>query len=217
MLRATLLITCLLLGACATSYKVAPSTAPIATRVAEARTVAASGRDRVVAVEHTVQVSHEKATAVNISIEAARVSLATADYPGVEAHLIKALIANEIVLAQYAVMETDLAAARGAFDKVSSTLGSAEKEVLLLQAHIDRQTVASASDHEIATRCKSWLGLGAIFYGVERLLKAGIVGILIFAVVLIGVYVIGVYVGGPIGGYIIGVFRKGFVWVKTRK
>lgn len=180
------------LSGCATRPVKAPSTAKInesaskiGTRVAVAKITATGGKARIVSAE----------------AELARIARENANISGELNHVL-----------------SDLKEAREAFDKVTLELSGAEVEIEnlkmqsdALQKEIDRVSAKANADAVVADRCKSWFGLGAIFYGIEHLLKAGIVGVLILVAVVIAL----LCVGGPVSVFALNGLRAG--WGMLRK
>lgn len=176
-----------LLTSCASRPIAAPSTAKvnasvakIGTRVAVAKVTATTGRGRIISAEAKVQ---------------------------------KIAAENANTRAELTQVLEDLRAAREAFDRVTLELSGAEVEIenlkyqsAGLQKEIDRLAAKANTDAIVADRCRSWFGLGAIFYGIEHLLKAGIVGILIFCAVIIGL----LCVGGPVALFVLNGLRAGW-------
>lgn len=204
-------VVALALSACTTSYKVAPSTAKVSTRVAVAKESARSAERHTVAAKTKTVATQTASKGVTSNIDAALGAIETKDYTQAAQFLIAAKVGSAVVQAYLEQTLVDLEAARSNFGTVDGELTAAEGEIKTLQDKIDRQAVDGADDAAIAKRCKSWFGLGAIFYGIERLLKAGIVGILILA----GVAIALVAIGGPVGAFALkgvrwffGLFRK---------
>lgn len=217
-------------GACtSTSYKAAPtilkvnehaSAVETHVSVAEEARKATEAREKAAAVK--VKAGQAAVKLVGQHIDAAIGDLKSKGYTSAAEHLIAAKVNNDVV-AQY-LQQTldDLVASGESLVTVKQELVSAKAELKLvkgaaaeLQVNLNKSIEQGAKDHVIAVRCDSFLGLGAIFYGVERLVKAGIVGMLIVGVLAIVVVVASYFVGGAAGpvlklaaGWILGLFRK---------
>lgn len=193
MVRVTVLILALLCAGCATRPVTAPSTAKvnesaakIGTRVAVAKVTVVSGRARIVSAEAALHTLSEHNA--NISADLNRVLI-------------------------------DLKESREAFDRVTLELSGAEVDIenlkmysASLQKEIDRVSAKANADAVIADRCKSWFGLGAIFYGIEHLLKAGIIGILI----LVAVVIVLLCIGGPVSVFVLSWLRSGWALMRRK-
>lgn len=225
LLTSLVLSSLLFLTSCSTSYKPSPSTSKISERasnigtyVTTAQANSDAGKSRVISAETKTKDSETRSSAVDISVLAARKALAEKNYIAADNELVKIKVDNETIRSQLSQTLVDLVEARKAFDKINISLVEANKEVTglkvettTLQNQINNLSNQAAKDREIAKRCNSWFGLGAIFYGVERLLKTGIIGILILA----GVAIALIFVGGPAGAFVLTSVKS--LWSKFRK
>lgn len=204
------LLACLALAACSTRYKVAPSTGAISTRVAVAKESSRNAQVQTAAAEAKTIATQAASKGVADEIDGAMAALAAHDYNTAAQHLIQAKVGHATVMAYLDQTRINLVSARSNFDSVATQLNGAETEIATLKTAIEKQTVTGADDHVVATRCKRWFGIGALFYGVERLLTAGIVGILILVGVAIALVVAGYFIGGPFGGIVMSLVDKFF-------
>lgn len=230
-LLAILLAASLACGACSTSYKPAPSTIRVNERASAVHSrVVAADSSRVAADQRTAAAAVKVAAAkteskgVAVEIDAAMTTLDAKDYTSTAQHLIKAKVGSAIVQTFLDQTLEDLKATRTNLATVGLELGGAKTEIAglkletgALQSKIDKATTDAADDHVVAKRCKSWFGLGAIFYGVERLLTAGIWGILIFSGIVIAAVAAAYAFGGPLGGAVLKFAGKGVSFIFTRR
>lgn len=146
-------------------------------------------------------------------------ALEAKDYITASQHFIKAKVGSVVIQTLLDQSLKDLTETRVQLSKVKVELKDTRGEVVALKAEvttlqgeINKQTNDGADDFEVARRCRSWFGVGAIFYGVEHLLKAGILGILILGAVALAIIIGGYFLGGPlamVSGKLLGfLFRK---------
>lgn len=201
-------------GACSsTSYQAAPSTlkinehaSAVNTNVVTADEAVKTARTRGDSVIVKTKASQASTKSVGAHIDAALVDLGSKDYTSAAQHLIAAKVDNAVVAAYLEQTLEDMVEQGKSLGTATGALASAKAEVVLwkkaageLQAKVDTMALQGAKDRVIAARCDSFMGLGAIFYGVERLLKAGIVGILIFGAIVLVLVVGGTLLGGTVG------------------
>lgn len=222
-------------GACSsTSYKVAPSTLQINERasavnshVITAEEAVKTARTRGDSAIVKTKASQASTKTVGEHINAALTNLGDKDYTSAAQHLIAAKVDNAVVASYLEQTLEDMLEQGKSLGTAQASLISAKAQIVSLkgvtkelQSKIDKATTDGADDHVIAVRCKSFFGLGAIFYGVERLLKAGIVGFLIFGAVVLVLVVGGTLVGGTVGPLALkagtGLFRGAVGLVKRK-
>lgn len=222
--------TSLFLTACP-STNTPPSTANIAERNAAVYSHVVSASETSAAADRRVTSAHKNTVAasgaskgVGSEIDQSIIAVEAHDYTTAAQHLVKAKAGSGIVQLFLEQTLADLTEARQSLDSTKVELGAAKVDnnalkldAKKLQVNLDKQTKESASDHSIAARCKSWFGLGALFYGIETLLKAGILGCLILGVTVIALTAAGYFVGGPFGSIVLKLAGQARHFILKRK
>jgi hypothetical protein len=204
------------LPACDTTYKVGPSTTPMVRRagiverhVSVAKTSNDSARERAAEIESNTRSTVVTTQTLGENIDAAMREMEAHNYAAAANYLSAAKVGYPIImkfleqtLRDLQSMNRNFASVKQELDEAQGEMAQMQEDLTALQGKLDAQTVESANDHEIAKRCKSWFGLGALFYGIEHMLKAGILGILILVGLALVVIVFGYFAGGPVGAIV---------------
>lgn len=206
-----ILCVCLAIAGCSTSWKSAPTTrrsdehaAKVSEHVSKAQIITKSNRSATVEVFNALNSSKVTATSVVTDIDAAVKALNLKNYPKVAEALTRARYGEGMLLDQFTAMQRTVKVLIDGNDTLMTELNLAYAETdkvkdenRQLQLQIDDVVRAGAKAQAIVDRVNSMFGLGAIFYGVQRILTFGIIGIAIGSILLF-VLVIALYlIGGP--------------------
>lgn len=208
-----LLVCCLLLTACgSTSYKVAPSTTKVATKVATAKRTAEEGEKKAVSLSTKTKTTQTHASNTTSRVDQALSAIERKDYIDAALQLIAAKVSNAIVEEMLRQALEDVESMRSSFKTVSTDLSEAGERIKELDDKIIKLAEAQAKAQAIVDQVNWGFGLGAIIYGVKRILTFGFWGAIILGGVALILAGIGWWVGVPILSiiwkFISSLFRK---------
>lgn len=212
------LFACLLLGACGgTSYKVAPSNAKVATKLATARRSVQQSQSVTTKIQETTQRSDAEAGKSIVFIDAALDAILRRDYDGAVKELTNARAS--VVLLKEQLQETlrDTQSLKDSHAQTDSDLVAAEVHAEAVDRAIETVVLKGAKNESIVARGEWGFGTGYFIVGIQRILEHAFWGSLILIGVAIVIVGLSIWVGGPMlkgvkwaGGSILN-------WWKTRK
>lgn len=220
-----------LLSACGTSYKVAPTNrkadqhaAKVSEHVSNAEVRAKSNKKRVQSAATKVVASEKQAVKVVDDINAAIASLELKDYPAVGRALIQAKIDAGILIGLYEGLKEDLRIVEKDNDDliIDLALAKVENEKVKaanaeFQLKVDQMAEREAKLQAIVDEVNWGFRIGAVIYFVKGILKLGFFAIIILVVVGAGLAIAAVIFGGPFAGFVWRLFRGIGALLRNRK
>lgn len=208
-----LTLICLCSLGCGTSYKVAPSTSKIETRIAVAKQATHEARDRTAEITTTTRDTAASAKTTSEHIDAAAEAMAARDYIKAADEMARAKISNELV--EYLLRQSlrSLESLGASLRATEENLADAENNIAVLNKKIAHMTEQGAADHAIVKQVNWGFGIGAFLYGIKRILTFGFFGMLILA----GAAIVLMCIGGPCALFITRSISALFLMLKNRK
>lgn len=213
MRRLACVILLFILPACETSYKVAPSTTKLTTKVATAHRSVQHSQEVTKQIEATSQVIVTNATTTEAHVSAALDAIGKHDYVTAAQELILGKASNALVMEMLRQSIRDVQSLKQSLEEAGNDLTAAEGEIEILNKKVDKVVEQGAKDRAIVDQVNWGFGLGAFIYGIKRILTFGFFG----ALILIVAVVVILCIGGPVAVFVMNGLRAGWSWVKTKK
>lgn len=193
-MRISAIIICaLLLGACGTSYKVAPTTAKVTTKLATAKRTVQHVKKQTAEIETRTQETKNEAAATGKHIDAALKAIGAGDYVTATQELILAKVSNDVVQMMLEQSYRNVKSLGESLQTTENDLTEAEAEVETVKREIEKMAIQGAKDRAIVEQGEWLFGFGYFIVGFKRLLCHALWGTLI----LVGIVIAMLAVGGP--------------------
>lgn len=208
----------ILLSACSgTSYKIAPSTEKVATKLATAKRTVQHARERTTELEKRTTETRVHASSTTEHINAALAAIEKHEYTEAALHLIAAKASNALVESMLKQAQDDVTSVKGSLATTEGDLVEAELEVVKVKKEMAAVVLQAAKDRAIADEVNWGFRIGALFYFVKGILKLGFIGIIILVVVGGGLAIAAMIFGGPFAGFVWRLFRGIWALLRNRK
>lgn len=198
-MRSLSLLCCALLcvGCSSTSYKVAPSTAKVATKLATARQSNHESQTRTTEVATATKTATVTATTTAGHIDAALSAILARNPDQAVQELIAAKTSNAVLLSILEATLRNVTSLQESQTKTDSELVAAETEAERVNKAIETMAVQGAKDRAIVEQGEWGFGLGYFIVGIKRILSHAFWGSLILIGVVVVICVAAFFVGGP--------------------
>lgn len=208
-MRLPLAVVCaLMMGCSATSFKVAPTTTKVTTKVATARRSVQQSQSLTKDIKASNADATVKATTTGGHIDAAMAAILARNCDLALAELVAAKTSNAQLLMQLEAQLRNVVSLTTSQEQTDSDLVAAEQEVEHVNKAIEEVVVKGAAAQAIVDEVNwGFLGvhIGALFYFFKSVLRLGFIGIVVLVVLGILLLVLGATVGGP--------FLKAIAWL----
>lgn len=201
----------LLTGCGGTSWKVAPTTAKVATKLATARRTVQHQRETATTLETDTKRTQAEAGKSIIFIDAALNAILRRDYDDAVRQLTSARASVGLIKEQLDAALHNVDSLKTAIDTEDHDLVAAEEESKRVDTAIETMAIQGAKDRAIVEEVNwGFLGvhIGALFYFFKSLLRLGFIGIVVLVVLGIVLAILAATLGGP--------FLAGLQWLWGR-
>lgn len=183
-----------------TSYKVAPSTAKVQTKIATAKRTVQHARQQTTDLGAAAKDTQAKATTTSEHIDASLKAITAKDYVTAAQELASAKASNEVVMSMLVQSYRNVVSLGKSLEQTDADLVAAEQEVQAVSKEFEKVVIQGASDRAIVEEVNwGFLGvhIGALFYFFKSVLRLGFIGVVVLIVLGVALLILGATVGGP--------------------